>query len=96
MSSIEFEEPEIHYRTIDISHAVTHNMPFLIKHGIVKDLRSANKTMLIITILLILSATTIYILRPSATQKKYKEDFTATELEHMHPDMVNSLPLKNK
>ncbi len=92
MSSIEFEEPKFSYRAIDISTAISKNTPYLIRYGIVKDLRRANQLMAALVIVMIIGAIFIYTSRPSATIKKYKEDFTQEELDHMHPDMVRNLP----
>jgi hypothetical protein len=100
-SDIQFDEPTVSagnpsLHTIDISGAVTHNTPFLIKHGIVKDLKTANKVMVILFVIMVVLSTLIYLFRPSAFQKKYVEDFSAEELQRMHPDMVSSLPSKNQ
>lgn len=97
MSSIEFDEPQqISYKTIDISRAVTHNTPLLIKWRIVKDLQTANTVMIALCIFMIIGSILIYNSRPSAKQKVYREDYSEAELKGMHPIMVNNLPLKPK
>lgn len=94
MSSIEFDEPAISLRTIDISNAVTHNTPFLIRHRIVSNLATANKIMIYSAICLVVLAAFIYFFRPSSVTKMYREDFTASELQRMLPDMIDRLPSK--
>ncbi len=96
MSSIEFEEPQLTLRTIDISGAVTHHTPLLIKYGIVKDLATANIIMWVVVFVLITSSILIYTFRPSANRVKYREDYSPEELRHMLPYTVDNLPSKSK
>lgn len=94
MSSVEFDEPKIHYKTIDISGAVTHNTPFLIRHHIVKNLKQANITMVVISVicLIITGALIKYYFYTSPI--KYKEDYSKEELRHMFSETVDQLPVK--
>jgi len=94
MSSIEFDELPTNYRKIDISGAVTHNTPLLIKYGVVKDLAIANKIMLLSVTILIISSVFILTFGRSGDKTVYKEDFTSSELNRMLPEMVNNLPHK--
>ncbi len=96
MSSIEFEEPQLTMRTIDISSAVTHNTPLLIKYGLMKDLASANIAMWILVATFFTAAILIFIFRPSSDEVKYREDFSQYELNHMLPDMLEKIPSRPK
>jgi hypothetical protein len=95
MSSVEFDEPQIHYRTIDISGAVTHNTPLLVKTRIVKNLKQANITMGIIFFACLITTGFLIKYNFYSDTKKYKEDFTAQELKHMLPESVAKLQSKN-
>lgn len=94
--SVQFEEPQFHYRTIDISGAVTHNTPYLVRWRLVKDLKAANTVMLTIVAVCIVASFIIASYKPASEKKTYKEDYTAEELTHMLPETVNNLPTKTK
>ena len=95
MSSVQFDEPQIQFRTIDISGAVTHNTPLLIKTGVVKNLKQANIVMMI-TFFVCLVVTIVMIKSTFFTSSiKYKEDFTPDQLKHLLPETVANLPSKN-
>lgn len=94
--SVEFEEPQFHYRTIDISKAVTHNTPYLIRWGIIKDLRSANITMLVLLSACIIASITIIFYRSEIRNTPTREDYSPAELRRMLPETLNSLPNKNQ
>jgi hypothetical protein len=94
MSSVEFEDSEINYHTIDISRAVTHNTPLIVKYGIIKDLKRANITMLVVAILLVLGSVAVFTFDFSPREIKYREDYSPSELDQMLPDMIYSLPTK--
>ena len=92
--SVEFEEPQFHYRTIDISKAVTRNTPYLIRWGIIKDLRSANITMLVLITACMIAIVSILFYRSSVAEGPAREDFSPSELRRMLPETVNSLPTR--
>lgn len=94
MSSVEFEDSEINYHTIDISRAVTHNTPLIVKYGIIKDLKTANIVMLSTAVLLILGSVLVFTFDFSPREIKYREDYSPSELDQMLPDMIYSLPTK--
>ncbi len=94
--SVEFEEPQFHYRTIDISGAVTHNTPYLVRWRIVKNLKAANMTMTFLVIGCIVACFIIAQHKTLFDKKKYKEDYTQAELDRMLPEMANSLPTKTQ
>jgi len=94
MSKVEFEEgTQSHLRSIDISNAVSHNTPSLVKWGLAKNTRQANVIMIITAITFIVVAIIIFV----ASQQPdilHKEDFTQDEINRMHPDMRDSLQNK--
>ena len=94
MSSVEFDEPTIHYKTIDISGAVTHNTPFLVKHRIVKDLKQANIFMTVAGLVFLISTGMLIKYYFYNNPVKYREDYSKEELKHMLPESIASLPLK--
>jgi len=95
MSSVEFDEPQIHFRAIDISGAVTHNTPFLVRTRIVKDLKQANIVMIISFFVCLIATGVLIKYNFYGTTKQYREDFTAQDLKHMLPESVAKLPSKN-
>lgn len=95
MSQLEFEESsQSHLRKIDISNAITHNTPLLIKWGFAKNVQQANIIMLAVTVACVVAAIIIFITNSQRSSTLYKEDFTTVEITHMLPDIANSLPSK--
>jgi type IV secretory pathway TraG/TraD family ATPase VirD4 len=93
MSQIEFEEgSQAHLRRIDISNASSHNTPLLIKWGFAKNTFQANIIMLVVTVVCIATAITLFVMNAQNGETLYREDFTEDEINRMLPNMRDNLP----
>jgi len=58
--------------------------------GFDKNVRQANFLMIAVTLICIVVAIVIFIMNQQP-DTLFKEDFTADQINRMHPDMINSL-----
>jgi cell division protein FtsL len=95
MSELEFDDSQsIHTRSIDISNAVSHNTPYLVKRGLVKNLQQANTVMFTIFVLCIIGCFIVIIIGFQKDELLYQDNFTQNEIDRMHPDIRNGLPTR--